>query len=71
MVIAASFTAVKKPDLFVWLRRFASEAERVRLYKKVYETERWEKVIQPKVDAVLDVSKIVVTQLAATARSVL
>jgi hypothetical protein len=71
MVIPASFTAVKKPDLFIWLRRFRSEAERARLYKKVYETDRWEKDIQPKVDAVLDVSKIVVTQLSPTARSVL
>jgi hypothetical protein len=71
MVIPASFVAVKNPDLFIWMRRFASEAERARLYKKVYETERWRKDIQPKVDAVLDVSKIVMTQLTPTARSVL
>ena len=71
MVIPGSFTAVKKPDTFIWLRRFGNEAERVRLYRKVYDTEHWEKVIQPKVDAVLDVSAIVVTQLTPTPRSVL
>jgi hypothetical protein len=71
MVIPGSFTAVKKPDTFIWLRRFRSEADRVRLYRKVYDTERWEKIIQPQVDAVLDVSTIIVTQLTPTARSVL
>jgi hypothetical protein len=71
MVIPGSFTAVKKPDTFIWLRRFRNEAERVRLYKKVYNTEHWEKVLQPKVDEVLDVKKIVVTPLSPTACSVL
>jgi hypothetical protein len=71
MVIPASFIAVEDPDLFIWLRRFASEAERTRLYRKVYETDRWEKDIQPKVDEVLDVSKIVMTRLSPTARSAL
>jgi hypothetical protein len=71
MVIPASFTAVKEPDLFIWLRRFTSEAERARLYKKVYKTDHWEKVIQPQVDAVLDVSRIVMTRLTPTSRSVL
>ena len=71
MVIAGSFTAVKKPELFVWLRRFKNEAERVRLYKRVYETERWEKLIQPRVREVMDTSSIVVTQLTPTPKSVL
>ena len=71
MVIPGSFTAVKLPLTFIWLRRFRNEAERARLYRKVYGTDHWEKVIQPQVDAVLDVSAIVVTQLTPTARSVL
>ena len=36
MVIPACFTAPKKRDAFVWLRRFKNEQERKRLYRKVY-----------------------------------
>jgi len=71
MVIAGSFTAVKDANLFVWLRRFANEAERTRLYARVYESEQWTKVLAPKVDAVLDRSAIVMTLLSPTRRSIL
>jgi hypothetical protein len=71
MVVSASFTAVKDAGQFVWLRRFKNEAERVRLYKKVYESAHWKQVITPKVDALLDRSAIVVTQLVPTPLSVL
>ena len=71
MAIPASFTAVKSPDTFIWLRRFKNEAERKRQYKAVYETDHWKNVIQPKVEAVLYVPKIVVTDLSPTPRSVL
>jgi len=71
MVIPALFTASKEKDLFVWLRRFRNEAERKRLYRDVYEDEQWKKVILPKIEAVLQMKKIVVTDLAPTPRSVL
>jgi hypothetical protein len=71
MVVPGSFTAVKDSRLFVWLRRFKSEAERARLYKKVYESEHWKNVIKPQIDVLLDTSSIVVTQMVPTARSVL
>jgi hypothetical protein len=71
MVVPGSFTAVKDARLFVWLRRFRNEADRARLYKRVYESEHWKNVIAPKIDMLLDTSSIVVTQLVPTARSVL
>jgi hypothetical protein len=71
MVIPAGFTALKKKDMYIWLRRFKNEAERKRLYRKVYESDYWKNVLQPKIDKVLDIPSIVVTQLTPTPRSVL
>jgi len=71
MAIPAMFTASKETGLFVWLRRFKNEAERKRLYRAVYETEHWKNVIQPKVEAVLYIPKIVVTDMEPTPKSVL
>lgn len=71
MAIPAMFTASKEKDLFVWLRRFKNEADRKRLYRAVYDTEHWKNVIQPQVNAVLHVPRIVVTDLSPTPRSVL
>ncbi len=71
MVVPGSFTAVKDSRLFVWLRRFKNEADRARLYKKVYESDHWKNVLTPRIDALLDRSAIVVTQMVPTPRSVL
>ena len=71
MVIPAKFTAPKDKDLFVWLRRFKNEAERKRLYRKVYESDHWKTVLAPRIDAVLDVSSIVVTDLEPIPSSIL
>jgi hypothetical protein len=71
MVIPAGFTAPKEADRYVWLRRFKDEAERKRLYRKVYQSSHWKNVILPKIEAVLRMEAIVVTQLVPTAKSVL
>ena len=71
MVIPAGFTAPKVKDLYVWLRRFKNEAERKRQYRKVYQSDHWKKVIAPQVDALLDTSAIVVTDLSPAAWSIL
>lgn len=71
MVVPGSFTVEKSDTLFVWLRRFASEAERKRLYSKVYGSAHWKKVLSPKVDKLLDKSLIVVDRLLPTSKSVL
>ncbi len=71
MVVAGSFTAEGDDTLYVWMRRFASEAERKRLYAKVYNSAHWKKVIAPKVDALLDHESVIVTRIVPTAKSVL
>ena len=71
MVVSGSFTAEEDETLYVWLRRFAGEAECKRLYAKVYGSQHWKTVIAPKVDRLLDRSTIVVTRLVPTAQSVL
>lgn len=69
MVIVGSFVAPEEDDLYIWLRRFESEAQRVALYQAVYETDYWKNEITPRVTEMLDRSRIVVTRIAATAKS--
>lgn len=71
MVVVGSFVGEQEPDLYVWIRRFDSEDERIRLYKAVYESEEWLNVLKPKVDTLLDRSRIVVTRIEPTSRSVI
>jgi hypothetical protein len=49
MVILGSFVGQEEDDLYVWIRRFESEAERERLYKAVYESDHWKTYIAPQV----------------------
>jgi hypothetical protein len=71
MVIIGAFVGEQDQDLYVWMRRFESEEERVRLYKAVYESEYWQKEVSPKVGELIDREKIVVTRLEPTPRSII
>jgi hypothetical protein len=71
MVIVGSFVAPLEEDLYIWMRRFESEEERERLYRAVYETETWKNEIAPRVTELMDRSRIVVTRLEATPKSVI
>lgn len=71
MVVVGSFVGEEEEDLYVWIRRFESEQERKRLYRKVYESETWKKEIQPKVAKMLDREKMIVTRLLPTPKSVI
>ena len=54
MVICGSFRGETDPSVYVWLRRFESEAEREALYKAVYESDHWKTKIAPHVPDHLD-----------------
>ena len=69
MVICGSFQGETDAPVYVWLRRFESEAERVQLYKDVYESDYWKTQIAPKVPEYLDRSAIVVTRIVPTPKS--
>lgn len=71
MVIAGSFTGEEEDDLYVWIRRFASEEERAAQYEAVYKSDTWLNEIAPKIPEMLDREQIKVTRLTPTARSVL
>lgn len=71
MVIVASYVGETEEDLYVWIRRFDNEEERVRLYKEVYENEYWQKEVSPLVGDMIDRSKTVVSRLTPTPKSVI
>ncbi len=71
IVVVGSFVAMDDPDLYVWIRRFESEAEAERLYKEVYDSDVWKNEIGPLVGEMLDRENIRVTRLAATPMSVI
>jgi len=69
MVITGSFRGETDDSVYVWMRRFASEAERETLYKAVYESDRWKNEILPRVVPCLDRDKMVVTRIVPTPKS--
>ena len=69
MVICGSFRGETDQSVYVWLRRFESEAEREALYKAVYETDHWKTKIAPRVPEYLDRSKMVITRIVPTPKS--
>ena len=71
MVIAGSFVGEEEEDLYIWMRRFVSEEERIRLYEAVYESDTWKNEIAPKVPEMLQRDKSVITRIEATPKSVL
>ena len=69
MVICGSYRGETDESVYVWIRRFDSEEQRVAQYKAVYESDYWKTQIAPRVPNYLDRSAIVVTRLTATPRS--
>jgi hypothetical protein len=71
MVVVGSFVGEEEKDLYVWIRRFESEQERKKLYKKVYESETWNSQIKPEVDQMLERETMIITRLVSTPKSVI
>jgi hypothetical protein len=69
MVITSSYRGETDESVYVWVRRFDSEEQRVQQYKDVYESDFWKTKIAPRVPDCLDRSGIVVTRLVPTPRS--
>src|SRR5438105_6211005 len=69
MVITGSFRGETDESVYVWMRRFESEAQRETLYKAVYESDHWKKEIAPRIPDLLDREKMVVTRITPTTRS--
>ncbi len=71
MVVIGSFVGQEQEDLYVWIRRFESEEQRQALYARVYESDYWQNEISPRVGEILDRTRIQVTRLVATPKSVI
>ena len=69
MVILGSFVGEEDASVYVWIRRFESEAERKRLYDLVYQSDYWKNEISPKVPTMIDREKTKIIRLTATPRS--
>tara|TARA_B110000438_G_scaffold284576_1_gene313774 strand:+ start:227 stop:550 length:324 start_codon:yes stop_codon:yes gene_type:complete len=71
MVIAGSFRGEDDDSVYVWIRRFESEEQRVDLYDAVYGSTEWTDVISPRLSDVLDREAMVVTRIEPTRMSIL
>ena len=69
MVICGSFRGETDDSVYVWIRRFESEAQREVLYKAVYDTDYWKNTMTPKVSNCLDRSGMVITRIVPTEKS--
>ena len=69
MTILDSWVGEEEDDLFVWIRRFDSEEDRVRLYKDVYESDHWKEQVAPHIPEMLDRERMKVTRMTPTPRS--
>src|SRR5437868_10481411 len=69
MVITGSFRGEADDSVYVWLRRFESEAQREALYKAVYDSDFWKTKIGPQIPDLLDREKMVVTRIVPTPKS--
>ena len=70
MVITGSYRGEKDDSVYVWIRRFESEAEREKLYKAVYESDYWKNDMSPRVGELIDRSAINVQRILPTRMSV-
>lgn len=70
MVITGSYRGEEDDSVYVWLRRFESEAQREALYAAVYETDYWKNEVSPKVGDMLDRSKAHIQRIVPTPKSV-
>ena len=69
MVICGSFSGETDETVYVWLRRFESEAQREALYKAVYESDFWKTKIAPRVPEYLYRESNVIQRVVPTSKS--
>ncbi|MEM6440094.1 MAG: NIPSNAP family protein [Pseudomonadota bacterium] len=70
-VIAGMFRGEEDDSVYVWLRRFESEAERERLYEAVYQSEEWKTYFGPRVGELIVREEIKVQRIVPTPHSVI
>ena len=71
MVIAGSFRGEGDDSVYIWIRRFESEAERERLYEAVYKSDHWLTKLSDRVGQCINRETIKVQRIQPTSRSIL
>jgi hypothetical protein len=71
MSIVGSFVGEEDPNLYVWIRRFESEAQRQALYDAVYQSDEWINELSPQIPDLMNRETISVTRLNPTSSSAL
>ena len=71
MVIVGSFVGEQDEDQYIWIRRFDSEEERVRIYEAFYGSDHWKNVLSPRVGELIDREQIQVIRMQPTPKSVI
>ena len=71
MVINGSFTVENDDQSYIWIRRFNSKTDKEKLYKDVYESDKWQNEILPIVSKLIDREAIKVLDLKSTKLSVI
>lgn len=66
MLITGCYRGETDDSVYVWTRRFESEAERVALYAAVYESDHWKTNLSPRVGELIDRPSIKVQRLVPT-----
>ena len=69
MVITGIFRGEDDETVFIWMRRFESEAERERLYTKVYDSDTWKNEIGPHVAGLIEAAGVHVQRIVPTPHS--
>ena len=71
MVISGSFRGETDDSVYIWIRRFESEAERERLYEAVYKSDHWLNNLTDRVGQCINRETISVQRVTPTSRSIL
>jgi NIPSNAP len=71
VVIVGSFVGHDEADLYAWIRRFESEAHLAAVNATYYQSHEWQHELLPMAKQMNDMSRMVVTRLGATPRSVI
>ena len=69
MVICGSYRHETDETVYIWIRRFESEEQRLRQYQAVYESEHWKARIAPRLDELRNPTGRIVNRIMATPRS--
>ena len=65
------FVGEEDASVYVWIRRFESEAERKRLYDAVYQSDYWKNEVAPRIPTFIEREQIKVTRIVVTPHSVI